>query len=1364
MFSGAALGATPVGMDAGQNLPVNDRMEVTSGVYGAPAGSVSLTDDKVEGKFAVKVSVGSLSNVSANYKLTASGNAFDARKYSQIKLWVKPGPGARWIKFLMDNSNLITNNKNGDGKFSVGQDLISGTWNQVTLNLSSNPAITQPTSLWVQTNDNSTWLYDQITSAYTPVLNIDVPRMINTQTQVYNGWLQFKPSGANTYDTTPTILVSNPGKSDYNKIDTSQADFQAGTLNYVTAAANGSLQLNLSNSYTKTEASQSDFQTGNLTNVVAGTNGGLQLDGNKALSCNGVNNYIRMPYSTQSSRFTGDFTFECELVLSNNSGGWVVKGSYYDTAIQDYGYSYYCSIRSDGSIYFYSYGQAVQTLAGTVPAPGVKFHLAYIRSGSVGTLYIDGVQKGQSNSGPGWFYAPDAGVSLMGQYSAPNFSGNYLAGIIDEVRFWNLARTQTQIVSNMNSELTGNETGLIDYWKFNEGSGTIAQNSVNSSQATLYGASWVNKYKSGERISPAIDLSSLGTALSSNIAWNATTPVNTSVYVDTSLSFDGGNTWTGWQACSNGEVIPGLSGGTNLANTQLKVRERLCLSDGLSVPTLNNLTLTINNNSGSNFSGYRESPVLDISKNSAVAASSISWNSSVPANTNLTVKTSISNDGGTTWQDWQTVANGGAIPGLIAGTSLSNAKLKYRVDLSSTDPNATPQLNDVSINVSSKHIEAPYMSNEKIAKVFIDSSYYDAQLGQYLDLPPASRILSGNLTTNMALSGDGSKIYYVNPADNKMYQYNRLNGTVTKISDAAPVTKLKVNYDGTKAAFESGSTVADTVYLYDDLSKAIKTVYSTSSPSTTGVLEFDVQNDGTLFFLNKNTATSNLLNMFNFTNADNIYATLVSGTYVSHIAVPRTGNQVFYSVYGGSAASPDTLNSVSLTPNGWKSQTLLTNMGQSSGTGYTYKPISRLWSNPDGSLLVIGSYTGKTNGLLSYQVSTKALRQLDTQAYTVDKITGDNKVIIQDPNYKYQIYDTNLDTVTDIRPADAKNPSSATALNFDVDDSGKMMLYAGNTGLSLRYLNGLQRPERYLLSFDGQSSWLSYKNGIWTVAATASVPAAASFDKFGMTIEEVNGLNDADFANLYAGGKPVYSFDVAVYYASTDPYITPSLKSITVSMNGGNTAAGEQPLEKDLYTVKQQSFTASNWWKINKIYPVEIQPKATETYYFIVKDGIYGTYKNNLWTSISSSLLADAEGQWIDSSGSNQGITQLGMTADELRAIPGNILTSTLLPASNISVIYAMKVQDLSTEPYSSLISIDYADKQFADKGANVTLNIILTNGSTTTYLLTNDQAEDFMNWVNERQYNRGAVFYRLKTSTQDDFINYYTIASVKVQ
>src|SRR6185295_7064990 len=54
----------------------------------------------------------------------------------------------------------------------------------------------------------------------------------------------------------------------------------------------------------------------------------------------------------------------------------------------------------------------------------------------------------------------------------PNSGNQPFNGWIDEFRIWNVARIQKQIQSYMKRNLRGNETGLLGYWDFNEGTGT----------------------------------------------------------------------------------------------------------------------------------------------------------------------------------------------------------------------------------------------------------------------------------------------------------------------------------------------------------------------------------------------------------------------------------------------------------------------------------------------------------------------------------------------------------------------------------------------------------------------------------------------------------------------------------------------------------------------------------------------------------------------------------------------------------------------------------------------------------------------------------------------------------------------------
>jgi hypothetical protein len=118
-------------------------------------------------------------------------------------------------------------------------------------------------------------------------------------------------------------------------------------------------------------------------------------------------------------------------------------------------------------------------------------HIAAVYDMGVGEtrLYFDGLLVGQNTKNLPLTLNDDP-------FSIGNSLGfNYtFRGYIDEVRLWNVARTQDQINEFMNRELCDNEVGLAGYWKFNEVLGSTAlDHSGNGNHGTFTGTPvWVN--------------------------------------------------------------------------------------------------------------------------------------------------------------------------------------------------------------------------------------------------------------------------------------------------------------------------------------------------------------------------------------------------------------------------------------------------------------------------------------------------------------------------------------------------------------------------------------------------------------------------------------------------------------------------------------------------------------------------------------------------------------------------------------------------------------------------------------------------------------------------------------------------------
>ena len=60
---------------------------------------------------------------------------------------------------------------------------------------------------------------------------------------------------------------------------------------------------------------------------------------------------------------------------------------------------------------------------------------------------------------------------LIGAIVSNGQPGSFWHGNIDEVRIWNVQRSQAAIQSTMSKTLVGNEAGLVGYWNFEDGSG-----------------------------------------------------------------------------------------------------------------------------------------------------------------------------------------------------------------------------------------------------------------------------------------------------------------------------------------------------------------------------------------------------------------------------------------------------------------------------------------------------------------------------------------------------------------------------------------------------------------------------------------------------------------------------------------------------------------------------------------------------------------------------------------------------------------------------------------------------------------------------------------------------------------------------
>ncbi|MCD4820326.1 MAG: hypothetical protein K8S23_16735 [Candidatus Cloacimonetes bacterium] len=97
-------------------------------------------------------------------------------------------------------------------------------------------------------------------------------------------------------------------------------------------------------------------------------------------------------------------------------------------------------------------------------------------------LYVDGELEANADMSPYIFAGKTPAFNYLGR---PGLPQRYFGGIIDELRTWNVVRTEEELRENMYLPLTGVETGLVSYWQFNDGSESNLSDFMEINNGTL---------------------------------------------------------------------------------------------------------------------------------------------------------------------------------------------------------------------------------------------------------------------------------------------------------------------------------------------------------------------------------------------------------------------------------------------------------------------------------------------------------------------------------------------------------------------------------------------------------------------------------------------------------------------------------------------------------------------------------------------------------------------------------------------------------------------------------------------------------------------------------------------------------------
>ncbi|GAB5537979.1 MAG: hypothetical protein Salg2KO_00820 [Salibacteraceae bacterium] len=193
----------------------------------------------------------------------------------------------------------------------------------------------------------------------------------------------------------------------------------------------------------------------------------MLLQANPILAQNGVNfdaNNDVIQTTFDGVLGSNNRTFEAWVYVNSTASG--------NIAILDYGQNSVGSrntfnVGGNNQLSFISGGTNANLASSSNVVPDNTWtHVAFVLNSGTGYLYVNGNQVATGNLTT--VNTPSTGVDLRIGQRVPGGSIPF-DGSIDEVRIWNVARTASEISTNMNDEFCSIPSNLVAYYKLNEG-------------------------------------------------------------------------------------------------------------------------------------------------------------------------------------------------------------------------------------------------------------------------------------------------------------------------------------------------------------------------------------------------------------------------------------------------------------------------------------------------------------------------------------------------------------------------------------------------------------------------------------------------------------------------------------------------------------------------------------------------------------------------------------------------------------------------------------------------------------------------------------------------------------------------------
>ncbi len=214
-----------------------------------------------------------------------------------------------------------------------------------------------------------------------------------------------------------------------------------------------------------------------------------------ALEFDGADSHVLVG-SSDSLRMTDRFTVEAWIHPIDSPGGtgetqvhavWVPS---WETILNKEG-EYQVARGPDGVLFWTVAGEAgwIPWVSLRYAAPAGRWtHLGLVRESRTIRAYLNG-RLVQTFTGPGEIGDHHVDMDEL-RFGGRQHTELGFRGRIDEVRLWSVACSQEEIAASMRRSLTGREPGLIGYWTFDEGAGTIAHDLTGNHDGEVHKAAW----------------------------------------------------------------------------------------------------------------------------------------------------------------------------------------------------------------------------------------------------------------------------------------------------------------------------------------------------------------------------------------------------------------------------------------------------------------------------------------------------------------------------------------------------------------------------------------------------------------------------------------------------------------------------------------------------------------------------------------------------------------------------------------------------------------------------------------------------------------------------------------------------------